>query len=51
MLNPHSPTTLLNSIHCMRTKLHSDKQLLIEIRQDFNHLRKPRPTPTQDKEN
>lgn len=41
-----SPTTLLTSIQSMRSKLRNDKQLLIDIRNDFSQIARPvRPPP------
>lgn len=38
MMNLQSPTTLLTSIQFMRSKLRSDKQLLMDIKHDFNQV-------------
>ena len=45
-MNIQSPTTLLNNIQFMRSRLRSDKQTLMDIKQQFNHYtKKPRPPP------
>jgi len=41
-MNLQSPTTLLTSIQFMRNKLRNDKQLLMDIKDDFTQVaRKP----------
>lgn len=44
----HSPTTLLSNIQFMKNRLRSDKELLKDIKNDFNHFsKKPRPPPIE----
>ena len=47
-MNLHSPTTLLSNIQFMKNKLRSDKELLKDIKNDFNHFsKKARPPPIE----
>jgi hypothetical protein len=38
MMNLQSPTTLLTSIQFMRNRLRDDKQLLMDIKDDFTQV-------------
>lgn len=40
MMNLQSPTTLLSSIQSMRSKLRCDKQILLDLKQDFTKFGK-----------
>ncbi len=45
-MNLNSPTTLLSNVQFMRNRLRSDKELLMDIKNDFSHMtKKPKPPP------